>query len=190
MNIELFQRLASQSNKHAMNDMHSRNSTSCLGHKWDNIQVSEMIRFPWILLRISLEPRKMEGYASCFTANSNVKIGTACSVEIRWHNAWAKDAMTIARFKQIRSALHPECSKSKWNDKCHQLRYFRRMFNWMACDVFNLVHNVSFDEGGVAMRSRHCPVRQCNKDKLDEHRVDFFIMTDATHYFICHLDVC
>ena len=45
MNIDFFQRLVSQSNKHARNDRHSRNLTSCLVHKWENISVSEMIRF-------------------------------------------------------------------------------------------------------------------------------------------------
>ena len=65
MNIEFFQRLASQSNKHARNDMCSRNSTLCIGRKWENVSASEMIKFLGILLRIYLEPRKMGGYASC-----------------------------------------------------------------------------------------------------------------------------
>ena len=59
----------------------------------------------------------------------------------------------------------------------------------MAKDVFNIGPNVLFNEGGVAMRSRHCPVRQYNKDEPDEHRVDFFIMSDATYYLIFQIDV-
>ena len=47
----------------------------------------------------------------------------------------------------------------------------------------------SFDEGGVAMRSRNGPSRQCNKDKSDKHAADYFIMEDATHYFIFQLEV-
>ena len=39
------------------------------------------------------------------------------------------------------------------------------------------------------MRSRFCPIRQYNKDKPAKYRVDFFILADATHYFIYHLDV-
>ena len=119
-----------------------------------------------------------------------MQIGTACSVELRGHNAWAKYTMTLVRFKQIRSALHPECWKSQCHDKFNQLRYFIRMFNCIARDVFNLGPNVSFDEGDMAVRSRCCPERKCNKDKPDECRVDFFIMEDATHYFIHYLDVC
>ena len=189
MNIEFFRRLVANSNKYARNDMQSRNSTLYLGHKWENISVSEMIRFFGIMLRISLEPRKMGGYSSYFTDNSNVQIGTGYSVELRGYSAWAKDIMTLVRFKQIRSALHPESGESQCHDKCHQLRYFIRMFNYMARDVFHLGPDVSFDEGGVAMRSRYCPVRQYNKDKPEKFRVDFFIMADATHYFIYHLDV-
>ena len=60
----------------------------------------------------------------------------------------------------------------------------------MARDVFYLGPNASFDEGGVAMRRRHCPVRQCNKDNPEKYRVDFFIMADVIHYLICHLDMC
>ena len=42
----------------------------------------------------------------------------------------------------------------------------------------------TFDEGGIAMRSRYCPVRQYNKDKPNKYRVDFFILADASYYFI------
>ena len=87
MNIELFQMLVAQINEHARNDMHSRNLTLCVGHKWENIQVSEMIRFLGIFLRIYLESRKMGGYTSNFTANSNVQLGTACSADLRGYNA-------------------------------------------------------------------------------------------------------
>ena len=124
-----------------------------------------------------------------FGANSNLQLGTACSVEMLGRNSWAKDEMTLVRFKQIRSALHPACGKSQCHGKCHQLRYFIRMFNCMARDVFNLGPNVSFDEGVVAMKSTCCPARQHDEDELDKHIVDFFIMTDVTHCFICHLDV-
>ena len=48
---------------------------------------------------------------------------------------------------------------------------------------------LSFDEGGHACRSRYCPVRQYNKDKPAKYRVDFFILSDAIEYFICHVDV-
>jgi len=49
--------------------------------------------------------------------------------------------------------------------------------------------NMAFDEGGVACRSRFCPVRQHNKDKPDKCRVDFFMLCDSKYYFIYHMDV-
>eukprot|EP00957_Ditylum_brightwellii_P059625 4526472-Ditylum_brightwellii.AAC.1 len=55
--------------------------------------------------------------------------------------------------------------------------------------IFHLGPKASFDEGGVPMQSRFCPVRQYNKDKCDKFRVNFFILADAYHYFIHHL-VC
>ena len=189
MSQDWFKRLTSQSNKFARKNMMERNSTLYLGHKWKNITVAEMIRFFGIMLRISLEPRKMGGYLSYFTENPTVHIGDGYSIELRGFDPWAKEIMSLVRFKQIRSAFHPEAETSMCNDKCHQLRYFIRMFNSKAKNVFSLGPNVSFDEGGIAMRSRYCPVRQYNKDKPDKFRVDFFIMADAKHYFLYHLDV-
>ena len=73
--------------------------------------------------------------------------------------------MNLARFKKIRTALHPEHGHSHCYGKFHQLRYFIRMFNHMARDVFRLDPNVSFDKGGVVMRSRCFPVRQHKKNE-------------------------
>ena len=98
--------------------------------------------------------------------------------------------MSLIRFKQIRSAFHPEAGRGEGTgDKCHQLRYFIRAFNKRAQHTFHLGPDISFDEGGIPMRSRYCPVRMYNKDKPDKFRVDFFIMADSKYYFIYHLDV-
>ena len=50
---------------------------------------------------------------------------------------------------------------------------------------------MTFDEGGVASRSRMNPVRQYNKDKPNKFRVDFFVLANNSpgKYFIVHLDV-
>ena len=61
--------------------------------------------------------------------------------------------MSLVRFKQICSAFYPESDSSLCDDKCHQLRYFIRSFNEKVKEVFSLGPNVSFDEGGIAMRS-------------------------------------
>ena len=76
--------------------------------------------------------------------------------------------MPLIRFKQIRSAFHPETRESECYDKCHQLQYFTRIYNYMAKEVFHLGPNVLFDKGGVAMRSRYYLVRQYNKDKPEK----------------------
>ena len=97
--------------------------------------------------------------------------------------------MTLVTFKQIRSAFRSEFNRYDPNDKCYQLRWFIRKFNFMAKKIFYLGPNASFDEGGKAMRSRFCPVRQYNKDKPAKYQVDFFILADSRDYFIYHLDV-
>ena len=52
--------------------------------------------------------------------------------------------------------------------------------------TFILGPNASFDEGGIPMRSRFCPVRQYNKDKPAKYKVDFFLfwLTHMTILFI------
>ena len=148
-----------------------------------------MIRFFGIMLRISLEPRKMGGYETYFVESKSVHLGHGYELQLRGYHAWAKDVMPLVWFQQIRSALRPEADVTDKYDKCAQLRFFIRRFNAKAREVFNLGTEASFDEGGVPMRSRYCPVRQYNKDKPDKYRVDFFILADAKYYFIYHLDV-
>ena len=189
MDIEFFKRLAAQSNKYARTIMNTQSSSMFSGHKWRNISTGEMIRFFGIMLRISLDPRKMGGYTSYFQDNPIITLSNGYSVQLRGFDPWAKEVMPLIRFKQIRGAFHPEAGSTSCGDKCHQLRYFIRRFNECAQKVFHLGPNVSFDEGGVAMKSRYCPVRQYNKDKPNKYRVDFFILADAKYYFIYHLDV-
>ena len=189
MEPSFFQRLASQSNKYAKIDMRSRHSNLYIGKQWRDITTVEMIQFFGIMLRISMEPRKMGGYVSYFEENPVINIGDHYSVQLRGYNPWAKNVMSLSRFKQIRSAFHPEAGDSDCGDKCHQLRYFIRMFNKKARVVFELGPDFSFDEGGIAMRGRYCPVRMYNKNKPAKFQIDFFILADAKYYFIYHLDV-
>jgi hypothetical protein len=99
--------------------------------------------------------------------------------------------MSLNRFKQIRGAFHPE-DKVQGNggeDKCYQIRASMNELNAASLANFVLEANCAFDEGGIACRSRYCPVRQYNKDKPDKFRVDFFILAGSSTYLIHHIDV-
>ena len=189
MDRGFFVRLCGESNKYARNIMRERNTTLFLGHKWTNITVEEMVHFFGILLRISLEPRKMGGYTSYFQESHSITLASGYTCNLQGYQSWAKNVMNLVRFKQIRSAFRLESHRYDINDKCYQLRWFIRQFNFMAKKTFILGPNASFDEGGIPMRSRFCPVRQYNKDKPAKYRVDFFILADSRDYFIYHLDV-
>ena len=128
----------------------------------------------------------MGRYLSYFQDNPVVHMGGNYNVRLRGFDPWAKEIMALIRFKQIRSAFHPEAGLSDLTgDKCHQLRYFIRTFNESAKKTFNLGPNASFDEGGIPMRSRYCPMRMYNKDKPDNFRVDFlFWLTQNTTSYI------
>eukprot|EP00957_Ditylum_brightwellii_P086506 6582142-Ditylum_brightwellii.AAC.1 len=74
-------------------------------------------------------------------------------------------------WKEIRYAMHPDGGQHSTNgNKCHQLRHFICTFKRKARKIFHLGPNAPFDEGGVPMQSRFCPVRQYNKDKPDKFR--------------------
>jgi hypothetical protein len=63
--------------------------------------------------------------------------------------------------------------------------------NTHAKRAFILGGHCSFNEGGIASKSRYNPVCQYKSSKPDKHRMDFFILVNASEgkKFIYHLDV-
>ncbi len=108
------------------------------------------------------------------------------------HKPWGLKIMSLCRFKEICASFHPELGTSKVGDKCHQLRHALNTLNAASMRTFIPGIDLSFDEGGVASRSRFNPVRQYNKDKPQKFRVDFFVLCNNSPgmFFIIHCDVC
>ena len=73
--------------------------------------------------------------------------------------------------------------------KCYQLRYAIQQLNACSLRTFHVGGDLTFDEGGIASRSRFNPVRQYNKDKPNKFRTDLFICADAKSYQIYNIDV-
>jgi len=188
LNYDLVTRLACNSNDYARK-YHLTNTINprMHGREWSNITTQEMFRFLGILLKISLSPVDGGGYTAYFA----VKDKSIFNLEIPGSKGFASSVMPLYRFKQIRTAFHPEdkCVAAGAGDKCYQLRHVISTFNASAKNVRFVPCKVSFNEGGCSCRSRYCPVRQYNKDKPDKFRVDFFIMACPKTYFIHHLDV-
>lgn len=161
-----------------------------------------MHRFLGILLRISLQPLDYGGYPAYFR-DCNVTISLSkdrffsdAVVEIPESRGFVsmidkEFRMSLNRFKQIRGAFHPEDKvvANGSDDKCYQLRAAINELNAASLALFVPEANFAFDEGGVACRSRYCPVRQYNKDKPDKFRVDFFILAGSKSRLIYHIDV-
>jgi hypothetical protein len=105
--------------------------------------------------------------------------------------AWASKVFTLSRFQQIRAAFHPEVGVSKSGDKVHQLRYALNCLNSASKRAFIPGKDLSFDEGGVATRSKFCPVRMYNQSKPDKFRVEFFMAGNCSKgmYFVIHCDI-
>jgi hypothetical protein len=157
------------------------NNNKFLGLKWDNITKAEMYRFLGIILRISMKDNKV--------LHTGVGPGHE-SHEIPGTKGWAWRYMSLRRFQQICAAFHPKnVSAGLGGDKCYQLWLAINHLNAASRNTFMPGGNVALDEGGVACRSRLCPVRQYNKDKPQKYRVNFFILADSSTYVILHLDV-
>jgi len=161
---------------------------------WRDISTGEMYRFLGIMLKISLSTVDGGGYAAYFSQEDKVIYADSgrkpITMTIGNSKGWAHEVMKFNRFKQIRGAFHPEDKTAGiGKDKCYQLRHALNQLNAAALSTFHMGPNMAFDEGGVACRSRFCPVRQCNKDKPDKCRVDFFMLNDSKYYFIYHMDV-
>lgn len=150
-------------------------------------------------MRISLNPIDAGGYTAYFAegditvsfSDDPLDIQTIPGTKGFVSDIKPEFRMSLNRFKQIRGAFHPE-DKSLANgaeDKCYMLRATINELNEASSTNYVPEPNLAFDEGGVACRSRHCPVRQYNKDKPDKFRVDFFIMAGSSSHIIYHMDV-
>jgi hypothetical protein len=165
------------------------------GIKWENISKAEMYRFFGIILRISMNEKDGSGYKAYFAKHNRVMhtgVGSRHEQrEIPGSERWAWRYMSLRRFQQIRAAFHPEkANAGLGGDKCYQLPSALNHLNAASKNTFMPGGNLAFDEGGVACRSRLCPVRQYNKkDKPQKYRVDFFILADSSCYTILHMDV-
>jgi Transposase IS4 len=187
LDYEFVCRLARNSNEYAKRHLCTNDRNRRLhGQPFKNITTEEMYHFLGITLRISLSPVDWGGYEAYFATGNKVVL----DVEIPGTEGFAKQYMSLIRYKQIRSAFHPEDRASgAGGDKCYQLRHAINTMNAAAKNVKYLGENLTFDEGGIGSRHRLNPVRQYNKDKPAKFRVDFFIMACSVSYFIHHLDV-
>ena len=185
-------RLVRNSNIYAKNNI-LPNKRNGLWHslKWEEITIEEMYRFLGIVLHISLSPVDGGGYKAYFAKNDKEIVFNKKMEGRKISNShgFANNIMTLRRFQQIRGAFHPEEKVINDNDKCYQLRHAIRTFNSKTKKTFSVGGKLTFDEGGVACRSRLCPVRQYNSNKPQKFCVDFFILSDAREYCILHIDV-
>jgi Transposase IS4 len=94
------------------------------GLLWQPITTKEMYVFLGIMLRISLSPIDGGGYPAYFRKKDmNIQYcGHLPSQRIHGTAGFAWKYMSEARFKQIRSAFHPEdkAMASTGGDKCYQ----------------------------------------------------------------------
>ena len=184
LDYNFFKGKTANSNQYARQEMTADNKFA--GLIW---KVQEMVRFHGIMLKMSIDDRQLGGYRAYFEEDLNIMF--ALDYGVVDFPVWAKKVIPLEHFKKIRAAYHPEVGTSEIREKCHQLHYGINLLNQALKATFVPGPNISFDEGGVASRSRMNPVRQYNKDKPDKFRVDFFVLCNNTPgaYFIIHIDV-
>ena len=195
MDENYFKRMTTVMTDYALKEMQTdgRSNGTFAGYSFSAkspFNYTEIIRFLGILLKISLDGRRRGGYMQYFLESKRtVTLGRGLHKEIKGHTPWAKDIMDVKRFKQILNAFRTVGSRLKnVEDKAYQLRNACQAISTGASRTFRMGRYMSFDEGGVASRSRYNPIRQYNKDKPQKFRVDFFVLAASDEYFVYHME--
>ena len=139
------------------------------------------------MLRISIEPRNIEGYTSYFEPISSICCGKGYTVIFEAYVIWATKIMTISRLRFIRFAYHTEFRESAVGDKCHQMRFLVWCITQAAAITFDLGLNAVFYEGGIENCSFFCCVCKYYKDKMEKSRIYFFVLADSKYYFVWYI---
>ncbi len=165
---------------------------SFYGKEWRNIRVEEMYWTLGMILKMSLINFNFGGIRNYFIPMKKV-YPTSKGVDVLGLNSteWYNRKFSYGRFIQIRAAIRPEFGETNISDKCHQLRTTINYLNNHAKKTFIPGCFLSFDEGGIANKSKYNPVRQYNASKPDKYRIDFFVLANANsgNNFVYHLDV-
>ena len=84
-----------------------------------------MVCFFGIMLQISIERWKMGGYTSYFDENTTFSAENLYNIAMRGYAPWGTSVMSFVRFRQIKSAYHPELGENKLHSghKYYLLRY-------------------------------------------------------------------
>ena len=188
LDFNYFNRLTLHSNDYAQNRMKNGHFA---GSPWVPISYGEMVRFHGILLRMSIDNRKVGGYETYFSEScSNIQVTQTYVRNLHYLEPWANKIMNFKRFKQIRAAYHHEKTRTSKGDKCWQIRYVINKLNATSLNTFIPAKHLAFDEGGISCRSRYCIVRMYNPSKPDPYRVEYFVMSSSTFpYEVIYIDI-
>ena len=140
---------------------------------------------------MSVDCCKMGGCKAYFKSKPPVYLSDNYSMTLNFYPAWASKVFSLSRFQQIRAAFHLEIGNSTTSDKVHQLQYALNCLNTASKRPFVPGIDLSFDQGGIASRSKFCPIWHYNQSKPDKFRVEFFLIGNCTKqmHFITHCDI-
>jgi len=178
--VDTAKRLCRNSNDYMkMFVLSNRTNRSLYGTQFEDITLSEMMKFLGIMLKISLNPIDYGGYpAYFFRSDADIVLDEEQKIKASGTKGWASVIMDLRRFKIIRKAFHPEDRIARTcGDKCYQIRHLLRNFKSAAKASFIPGRGISFDEGGIGSRHRLNPVRMYNGSKPQK-----FIYREVTPY--------
>ena len=110
MDYNFFKRLTANLNQFARNHMDHCQRFS--GFPWKNITTEEMHHFFGVLLKMSIDNRKLGGYKAYLKAKPTIYLSNDYSMALDSYPVWASKVFTLGRFQQIRAAFHPEVGVS------------------------------------------------------------------------------
>lgn len=90
LSYSFFKRLTANSNEYAKKKKSTMDGRYFFaGSAWKNITVEEMIRFHGMVLKMSIDDRKLGGYEAYFTEGMSINLGRNYSVTLTDYPAWA-----------------------------------------------------------------------------------------------------
>ena len=111
-------------NSNEYSRLHKDSGTGYFGSsKWIDITLEDMTHYFGIVSEMRIDDRKLDGYCKYFDESICTDLAEGYSVELNGFKAWEKDDMTLKRFKQMRSAFHPEPSFALDGDKSIEINH-------------------------------------------------------------------
>ena len=87
MNLEFFKRITANSNEYAVQNLLETGTLA--GYRWCRITLAEIVKFCGVILKMSINDRKLGDYEAYFQDNIEVHLGPTYTALVEDFSGWA-----------------------------------------------------------------------------------------------------